>query len=195
MAFGRKWLAEVLQNEDLSTAEKVNALMDGHLAVTDALKAERDEFKTQAEKLPDVQKELDKIKEEAKQFETERKSFEEYKRKVEQGEQETKIREAYKGILEEEGFSAKWVDRIMETVNFSELSLDENGKLSNEKELRDAVNTKWSDVKSTVTEKGASVEKPPKLGKPVKTREEILAIKDTAERQKAIAENHEVFGF
>ena len=39
------------------------------------------------------------------------------------------------------------------------------------------------------------VEKPPQTGKVTKTKEEIYAIKDTAQRQKAIAENHELFGF
>ena len=39
------------------------------------------------------------------------------------------------------------------------------------------------------------VEKPLQTGKPSKTKEEIFAIKDTDERQKAIAENHELFGF
>ena len=47
----------------------------------------------------------------------------------------------------------------------------------------------------TISEKGAKVDNPPKTGKATKTKEEIMAIKDTAERQAAIAENHEAFGF
>ena len=44
-------------------------------------------------------------------------------------------------------------------------------------------------------ETGAKVEKPPPTGKATMTKEQIDALKDTAERQKAIAENHELFGF
>ena len=45
MAFGRKWLDEILQNEDLSPKEKAQKIMDEHISVTNGLKDERDSFK------------------------------------------------------------------------------------------------------------------------------------------------------
>ena len=98
-------------------------------------------------------------------------------------------------MLKSESYSDKWRERILESTNFADMKLDDDGKLVDEKALRETVNAKWSDVKTTVTEKGAVVEKPIQTGKATKTKEEIMAIKDTAERQKAIAENHELFGF
>ena len=46
-----------------------------------------------------------------------------------------------------------------------------------------------------MTHKGADVAKPPQTGKATKTKDEIMAIEDDNERQAAIAENHELFGF
>ena len=159
------------------------------------IKEERDNLKQQAETLPDLQKQLEKLAGEAKEFEKERKSFEDYKSMVEQNENLAKVKSAYTRMLKDESYSEKWRERILEGTNFSDIKVDENGKLENEKQLRDAVNEKWSDVKTTVTEKGAVVEKPLHTGKPTRTKEEIDAIKDTAERQKAMLENHELYGF
>ena len=54
----------------------------------------------------------------------------------------------------------------------------------------------WADFKVTTTTKGAQVENPPaNNGKAKRSVDEIMAIKDDAARQRAIAENHELFGF
>ena len=194
MAMKRSRLMEILQDEGKSPAEKADLIMEDHLSVVNPIKEERDTFKEEAEKLPDLQKQLEKLTGEAEAFEKERKDFADYKTRVEKDAETAKIRNAYTQMLKDENYSEKWRERILESTNFSEMKL-ENGKLANEKELREAVNEKWSDVKTTVSEKGAVVEKPIQTGKATKTKEEIFAIKDTAERQKAIAENHELFGF
>ena len=79
-----------------------------------------------------------------------------------------------------------------------EFAKQENAQLL-EVMITSAVNTAikngWGEFKTTVTERGATVEKPPKVGKSTMTKEQIDAIQDTAERQKAIAENHELYGF
>ena len=195
MAFKRSRLMEILEDESKSPAEKADLIMDDHLSVVNPIKEERDNLKQQAETLPDLQKQLEKLAGEAKEFEKERKSFEDYKSMVEQNENLAKVKSAYTRMLKDESYSEKWRERILEGTNFSDIKVDENGKLENEKQLRDAVNEKWSDVKTTVTEKGAVVEKPLHTGKPTRTKEEIDAIKDTAERQKAMLENHELYGF
>ena len=194
MAMKRSRLMEILQDEGKSPAEKADLIMEDHLSVVNPIKEERDTFKEEAEKLPDLQKQLEKLTGEAEVFEKERKDFADYKTRVEKDAETARIRNAYTQMLKDENYSEKWRERILESTNFSEMKL-ENGKLANEKELREAVNEKWSDVKTTVSEKGAVVEKPIQTGKATKTKEEIFAIKDTAERQKAIAENHELFGF
>ena len=69
------------------------------------------------------------------------------------------------------------------------MKLGEDGKLVNEADVRAAINKDWGEFKQTVTQQGAKVENPPKTGKATMTVDEIMAIQDTGERQKAIFEN------
>lgn len=192
MAFTRSFL-----NATGLTEEQVKAVMEEHVSVVDALKADRDKFKADAEKLPGVQKELDDLKggENWKQkFEDEHKSFEDFKAKTAHEAEAAKVRAAYRKLLIEEKIGEKWLDRVMETADISSMKLDKDGNLTDMDKLKEALDKKWGDVKTTVTQKGADVDKPPQTGKATVTKEQILAIKDSAERQKAIAENLNLFG-
>ena len=197
MAFGRAWLKNILQEEDKTTDEKLAEIMKEHVAVTDGLKEERDSYKEQAGKTADLQKQLEATQSGEnwqEKFEKEHKAFEDFKKQTENEANAAKVRSAYRKLLADEGISEKRLDSILKVTDFSGMKLDKEGNLENADDLRKVINAEWGDFKTTVTEKGATVEKPPQTGKPVKTREEILAIKDTTERQKAIAENLQLFG-
>jgi hypothetical protein len=192
MAFTRSFLTATGLTE-----EQVKAVMEEHVSVVDALKADRDKFKAEAEKLPGVQKELDDLKggENWKEkFENEHKSFEDFKAKTAQDAEAAKVRAAYRKLLIEEKIGEKWLDRVMESADFSGMKLDKDGNLAYTDKLKEALDKKWGDVKTTVTERGAKVETPPQTGKASMTKEQILSIKDSSERQKAIAENLNLFG-
>lgn len=197
-SFARKWLEGILDNEDLSTKEKAQQIMDGHIAVTDGLKDERDSYKQEAEKAADLQKQLDSInggEDWEKKFNEEHEAFENFKKQTAQDAESAKVKAAYRKLLADEGISEKRLDAILKVSDLSKMKLDKDGNLDSVNELKKAINDEWGEFKTTVTEKGAVVEKPLQTGKATKTKEEIYAIKDTAERQKAIAENHELFGF
>jgi len=192
MAFTRSFLSATGLTE-----EQVKAVMEEHVSVTDALKADRDKYKTEADKLPGVQKELDALKggDNWKQkYEDEHKAFEDFKTKTAQDAEAAKVRAAYRKLLIEEKIGEKWLDRVMESTDFSGMKLDKEGNLADPDKLKDALDKKWGDVKTTVSTKGATVDNPPKTGNPAITKEQILAIKDSSERQKAIAENLNLFG-
>ena len=197
-SFARKWLEGILDNEDLSTKEKAQQIMDGHIAVTDGLKDERDSYKQEAEKAADLQKQLDSInggEDWKKKFDEEHEAFENFKKQTAQDAESAKVKAAYRKLLADEGISEKRLDAILKVSDLSKMKLDKDGNLDNVNELKKAINNEWGEFKTTVTEKGAVVEKPLQTGKATKTKEEIYSIKDTAQRQKAIAENHELFGF
>jgi len=197
-SFARKWLEGILENEELSTKEKAQQIMDGHIAVTDGLKDERDSFKAEAEKAGDLQKELDDLKngeDFKKKFEDEHKAFEDFKKQTASEAEAAKVKSAYRKLLAGEGIGEKRLDSILKVTDLSKLKLDKDGNLEDVDGLKKAINDEWGEFKTKVTEKGAVVEKPLQTGKATKTKEEIMAIKDTDERQKAIAENHELFGF
>ena len=193
MAFTRTWLKSVTKDDEM-----VNAIMEEHVAVVDGLKAKMDSLKAEADKAADLQKQLDGLKggeDYREKYEKEHKAFEDFKKQTESDANAAKVRAAYRKLLAGEGISEKRLDAILKVTDFSKMKLDKDGNLDGESDLKKAINSEWSEFKTTVTERGATVEKPPQTGKATKTKEEIFAIKDTAERQKAIAENHELFGF
>lgn len=195
--FGRKWLDEILEDEELSPKEKAQKIMDGHITVVDGLKDERDSFKEQAEKAADLQKQLDDQangENWQEKYEKEHQAFEDFKKQQAADAEAAEVRAAFRKLLIGEGISEKRVDSILKVTDFSNMKRDKDGNLVGEDALKESINSEWGEFKTTVTEKGATVEKPPQMAKPTKTREEILAIKDTAERQKAIAENLQLFG-
>ena len=179
------------------TDEQISAVMEEHVAVTDALKKDRDSYKAEAEKAAELQKQLDASKggEDFKaKYEQEHQAFEDFKKKTAEDAEAAKVRAAYRKLLIEEGIGEKRLDSIMKVTDFSKMKLDKDGKLDSEDELRKSIGDEWGEFKTTVTEKGAKVETPPVTGKSQMTKEQILAIKDTSERQKAIAENLNLFG-
>lgn len=192
MAFTRNFLKSTGLTDD-----QITAVIEEHTAVTDALKKERDGYKEQADKAADLQKQLDDLASEdyKTKFENEHKAFEDFKKQTEHEAQAAQIRTAYRKLLAGEGISEKRLDSILKITDLSKLKLDKDGNLEGVAELKKAINDEWGEFKTKVTEKGAVVEKPLQTGKATKTKEEIYAIKDPAERQKAIAENHELFGF
>ena len=176
--------------------EQITAVMEEHVSVVDALKKERDGYKETAEQLPVIQKELDDLKggeDWHKRFEDEHKAFEDFKGKVAKETEAAKARAAYRNLLLSEGISEKWLDRIMRGVDFDGMKLDKDGNLVDADKLKEALDKEWGDVKTTIVTKGAEVEKPVKTGASKMTREDILRITDTAARQKAIAENLDLF--
>ena len=191
MAFGRSFLKATGL-----TDEQINAVMEEHVAVTDALKKQRDDYKAEADKAADLQKQLDGIKggEDFKdKYEKEHQAFEDFKKKTAEDAEAAKVRAAYRKLLIDEKIGEKRLDTIIKVTDFSKMKLDKDGNLENVEELRKAIGEEWGEFKTTVTTKGADVEKPPHTGNGKMTKEEILKIEDTSARQKAIAENLDLF--
>jgi molecular chaperone GrpE (heat shock protein) len=193
MAFTRNFLKSTGLSDD-----QITAVMEEHVAVVDGLKADRDNYKAEADKAAELQKQLDTINsgEDFKaKYEKEHQDFEDFKKKTADEAEAAKVKAAYKSLLVDEKIGAKRLDSIMRVTDFSKMKLNKEGRLDKEDEIRKAINDEWSEFKTTVTERGAKVETPLQTGRATKTKDEIFSIKDTAERQKAIAENHELFGF
>lgn len=179
------------------TDEQISAVMEEHVAVVDGLKKDRDSYKEQAEKAANLQKELEDIKggEDFKtKYEEEHKAFEDFKKKTADDAEAAKVKAAYRSLLVDEKIGAKRLDSIMRVTDFTKMKLGKDGKLEGEDELRTKIGEEWGEFKTTVTERGAQVETPPQTASAKMTKEEILSIKDTSARQKAIAENLQLFG-
>lgn len=152
-----------------------------------AKKAQAEELQTKLEESEGLQGKYDKLKND----------FDTYKGEQEAKETRTKKQDAYKEILKKAGIPEKRFAVILKTVDLDELKISSDGKLENEDKVEKSVKEEWSDFIVTTQETGVNSANPPSNngGKSTMTKKEIMAIKDTAERQKAIAENHELFGF
>lgn len=180
------------------TEEQVSAIIDAHTESVDALKKQRDEYKESVDKLKGVQKELDDLKngkDWKSEFDKLKKQFDDYKSSAEAKETENAKREAVREAAKKAGLSEAGIAKAVKYADLSKVELGEDGKAKDADKLAADIKGEWGDYTATTTTKGAKVETPPATGKATRSKEEILAIKDTAERQQAIAENHELFGF
>lgn len=181
------------------TEEQIDTIIEAHTDVVDALKEERDRYKADAEKLPAVEKELKELKASGGDFESKynelKKQFDDYKSEQSAAAEKVAKEAAYKEMLKEAGVSEKRIASVMRVTNLADIQLDKDGKLKDKEKLVDDVKAEWADFIDTKSEKGADTPTPPENKSGKLTKEDILKIKDTAERQQKIAENHELFGF
>lgn len=184
-------------------ADKIDEIIAAHTETVDALKGERDKYKADAEKLTSVQKELDTLKANntdnyKDKYEKEHSAFEKYKSDIAEKETKTAKESAVKAYFESKNITGKNLEIAMRgcSAEISAIELDD-GKIKDTKSLDDLVSGTYAGLVSTTQTKGADTNTPPannSHGGGTKTKAEIMAIKDTAARQKAIAENPSLFG-
>lgn len=185
--------------------DKIEQIIEAHTETVNALKEARDGFKADADKLKSVEKELEEAKEQLKDAGTDeykekydkvKAEFDKFKADTEAKESRTKKEDAYKAILKDANIPEKHFAKIIKYSDIDGLELDDKGELSNKSELLKSIKEEWGDHIEQTGTQGANVQNPPASGgQGKKTKEEIMKIKDSSERQKAIAENHELFGF
>lgn len=175
--------------------EQIDSVIDAHTETVDALKTQIAQYKADAEKLPEIQKELEQAGDWKAKHDTLKKAFDDYKADTEGKAQLAAKQTAYRALLTAEKIPEKYHERIIKMTDFSGMELD-GEKLKDEAEQRKAIKSDWSEFVGTAETHGAAVATPPggNAGITKRTKEEIMAIKDAAERQKAIAENPEAFG-
>lgn len=203
MALSKARVKEILSEAGADAekiADAVEKIISGHAATIEALKEERDSYKEQAEKMPDLQKELDGLKKNAadgKDYQTLKQEFEDYKKQVEAEKVKGAKEKVAKTILKDLGIPERHHDRILRYSDIIKiLELDEEGNAKNAKDIAKIVNTDWADHKETAKTEGAKTPNPPggTGSKTTMTREEIRSIQDPIARQKAMAENPSLFG-
>ena len=179
--------------------EQIETIIAAHTETVDALKAERNNYKADAEKLISVQKELDKLKSNDSDFEAKynalKREYDDYKSEQSAAAEKSAKETAYKEMLKEAGVSDKRIASVMRVTNLADIKLDKEGKLKDHDKLVEDVKKEWSDFIDTKETKGADTKTPPENNGGKLTKDDILKIKDTSERQQKIAENHELFGF
>lgn len=172
MAFSRSEIREVLG--EAYTDEIAKSLITMHRSVVDPIRddldaAKRDatKYKTEAEKVPGLQKDLDELKkgEDWKgKYEKEHQSFEDYKGQVAKDAEVAKVKAAYKKLLTDEKISEKTLDAVLNATDYSGMKLKEDGTLDGIEDLKKDIDTKWGGFKVQTRQRGEKVDTPPAGG-------------------------------
>lgn len=148
----------------------VDEIMDGHVTSINALREERDGYKTDAEKLSAVQRELDELKAKPddgfkEKYEHEHEEHEKLKAKVAKDATNAVKDKLYRVMLADIGVDPKRIDAIMKVTDLDSLNVKDN-KLDGEDKLREKAKSDWSDFVTSTGSKGAKPETPPSSGSP-----------------------------
>ena len=202
MAFTRKFLSAMGIE-----ADKVDEIINAHIEVVDGLKEERDNFKKDAEKLADVEKELTKAKEKIakngdgetvskEDYDKLKKEYDDYKADITAKTTRTEKENAFRELLKSAGVSEKRLNAIIKVSDIDGLELDKDGKIKNADKHTETIKTEWAEFIETTTTRGANTANPPaNSGKGTgKTKDDIMAIKDGAVRRQEMLNNPHLFG-
>lgn len=195
MALTRKFL-KAMGIED----EKIDQIVDAHTETVDGLKNELKTAKEKADKLDGVEKELNDLKAKGEdgykeKYEKEHKAFEDYKNDVTAKQTKAAKEAAAKAYFEAKNITGANLSIAMRGARdeINGLELDENGKIKDAKALDDLVAGEYAGLIVSTSTKGAKTATPPANNGGGMTKEQIFAIKDAGERQKAIAEHLDLF--
>lgn len=192
MALSRKFLSAMGIE-----ADKIDEIINAHAESVDGLKGEKDSYKAKAEayesehkKVADLQKEIDGLKESTKEsykvkYEALKEEFGEYKKGIEVEKARGDKVNALKGLLKEIGVSEKRIDAVVKVSDVDAINL-KDGVIDGADELKKSLADEWADFIVKTEKQGANTATPPaNLGGKSLSREEIIKIKDTTERQNA----------
>lgn len=179
--------------------EKIDQIIEAHSETVDSLKADRDTYKEDAEKLKTVQKELDDLKAKGddgwkEKHDKLKGDFDTYKKDVEAKETHGKKVEAYRTILKDAGLSEKGIEKAIKYAEWDKVELEADGKLKGASDHIKSVKEEWAEYVTTTTTTGAKTSNPPaNNGGSVKTKEEIYKMENgryvlsASERQAELA--------
>lgn len=166
-----------------------NALMDEHIAARDSY-AEAQVKEALENNKP---AETPKVKD-TDEYKKLKREFDDYKAEVSGKEAKAAKERAARAFFESKGITGKSLDIAMRgsgaEINALELDGD---KIKDTAALDALVKDTYSGLVSTTTVRGAQTATPPANSGGTKTKAEIMSIKNTAERQRAIAQNLPLF--
>lgn len=154
MALTRK-LLEGMGIED----KQIETIIEAHAETVNGLKAERDKYKEQAGKVPDLQKQLEEAQASAadpdewhKKFDDEHKAFEDFKADVEAKAAQQAKASAYRKLLADASIDPRRIDAIMRVTDLDKVEMDGDG-IKDAQTVTDEIAKEWADfVVKTKTE-------------------------------------------
>lgn len=190
--------------------DKADQICDANSATVNRVKAELDDAKEKLEAannaLKKVTKERDTLKDAMPdepgknpykvKYDALKEEFEAFKENTEKEAQNRAKTAAVRSLLKDIGINEKRLESVLRVTSLDDIELDEKGQITNASELKKSMKTEWADFITSEQQHGVEPANPPANtgGKKYADKAEIFKIKDPAERQKAIMDNHELFG-
>ena len=182
------------------TDEQVDSIVEMHTETVDGWKEKLKTAEEKANKLDAVQKELDDMKADGGKYNKDaydklRKEFDDYKSEVTAKETKAAKDAAAKAYFEGKNITGNNLAIALRGARdeIDALQLDGDGKIKDTAALDALVGGDFAGLVVKTQQRGANPATPPAGGGGKMTKADIMKIKDTAERQRAIAQNLEAF--
>lgn len=159
MALTRSYLKSMGLND-----EQISGIIEAHSDTVEALKGERDKYKAEAEKLPDVQRQLDTAKAAAKDsgdYTKLKEQFDKYKAEVAEKETLAAKKTALQKVAKDAGLTDAGIAKALKYSDFAKIELDDKGDAKDAAALMKSLKEEWAEYVGTSETKGADVSKPP----------------------------------
>lgn len=178
------------------TEEQIDTIIEAHTDTVDGLKDKAGQVEGLEKQVKDLQGQIEAAKG-GKDWKAEhdklKGEFDTYKQQVaDKAADDAKLREVRR-LSKEAGLSDAGIEKAAKYTDRKGMELGEDGKAKDAAAIVKALREEWPEYIVKTARKGVQPATPPGDGKVSRTREEIMAIKDTAERQQAIAENMDLF--
>jgi len=178
--------------------EKIDQIIESHADTVNGLKEKASELQKQAERIPGLEKQIEELKaaQPTEDWESKYKElkseYEDFRQKVDDERATQEKSRLYRAMLREVGVDEKRFNSIMKLTDLSEIKV-EDGKIEDAESVKKSIADEWGDFIVQKSVHGAPVDDPPANAGSKMSKDEIMSIKDTRERQKAIADNIELF--
>lgn len=165
--FGIKQIKAILSEHGipLENIDKcAEELCGRHTADLDSIKEQRDSFKADAEKLPEVQKELDTLKKDdyKTKYENEKAAHDKLKADNASKEERATKEKAFSKWLKDQNFTEKGAAKIIKYGGYIDgIKLDKDGNIEDGEALEKSVGEEWGEYKSEKKVEGTPTPNPP----------------------------------
>ena len=171
MALTKAQVREILSSAGIASDKMdtaVDSILDGHITSINALREDIARYKTEADKLPGVQKELNDLKKVTSgaddyktKYEKEHSDFEAYKKDIQKKEVLAEKKKLYRAALKAANVDEKRYEAILKVTDLEGLKI-KDGKFEDEAGVKKAITDNWSDfVVKSKTEQSDDPANPP----------------------------------
>lgn len=190
MAFTREFIRRAAKDSGVEIPKEFeDALVSEHLSARDAYADGQVKDALEKNKPADAPKVKD-----TEEYKKLKQEFDDYKAEVSGREAKAAKERAARAFFEGKGITGKSLDIAIRGCGAEIDALElEDGKIKDDTTLDALVKDTYSGLVSTTVTRGAQTANPPVNNGAAKTKEQIMGIKDTAERQREIAQNLDLF--